>query len=470
MSISSFLTRKFLKPLFFPAHNRGKALPKKLSKLLKKSPGYWDLPELPEIGSILSKKGLIKNAQSSLSKQFNTKRCFFGVNGASGLIQSGIIAMAKPGDSLLMPRNVHISVIKACALQNITPIFFDLEFEIESGHYKPITKEWFNKVFKKLNSENKKVVGVIFVNPYYQGYANDLDPLVKICHQHNLPVLVDEAHGSYFLFCENLNLPKSALKSKADLVVHSLHKSLNGLTQTAVIWYQGNRIEENKLCNSINLLQTTSPNSLLISSCEEALNDWINIKHLPKYQKRILEAKDIFQKLIKRNIPLIQTQDPLKIVLNTSKFGIDGFSADKFFYRNGLIAELPEMMTLTFYLGFSNQKNFVHLFEELWKKLLESLKETKKLKALKPPYKFIDSPEVQIGIAMQRSTYTIPLTEAVGKISGDIICPYPPGIPIIIPGERIDQLRINWIEAQSLYNKDLTNTFIKVLHNIETKK
>ena len=124
MSISSFLTKKFLKSLFFPAHNRGEALPKGLIKLLKRKPGFWDLPELPEIGSPLSSNGLIHDAQKLISKKINTKNCFFGVNGASGLMQSGIIAMANPGECILMPRNVHISVIKACALHNIIPILY----------------------------------------------------------------------------------------------------------------------------------------------------------------------------------------------------------------------------------------------------------------------------------------------------------------------------------------------------------
>ena len=97
MSISSFLNKKFLKSLFFPAHNRGAALPKKLINLLKKKPGYWDLPELPEIGSPLSQSGVIAKTQKEFSRKFGAKGCFFGVNGASGLIQSAIIAMANPG-------------------------------------------------------------------------------------------------------------------------------------------------------------------------------------------------------------------------------------------------------------------------------------------------------------------------------------------------------------------------------------
>ena len=463
MSISSFLTKKFLKSLFFPAHNRGKALPKKLVKLLKNHPGKWDLPELPELGSPLSKSGLIADSQREFSKKFGTKGCFFGVNGASGLIQSAIIAMANPGESILMPRNVHISVIKTCAMQNIIPIFFDLESSSETGHYKPITKEWLEKIFKKLNFNKGKIVGVILVSPSYHGYAGDLDPLIDLCHQKNLPVLVDEAHGSYFLFCKNLDLPKSALFSNADLVVHSLHKSLNGLTQTAALWYKGDLVNEHNLIKSINLLQTTSPSSLLLSSCEESIKDWLNKKSLSKYQKRIFEAKNIFKKLIKKNVPLIESQDPLKIILNTSKAGIDGFTADIFFSRNGLIAELPEMTTLTFCLGFANQKDFVNLFEKLWNKLLFNSKKFKSFKVLQSPFKLVQSPEIEIGIAWRSKTSSIPFYQSLNKISGDIICPYPPGIPILVPGERIDSDRINWIKNQSMCNKDLINFNIRVI-------
>ncbi|MBD73877.1 MAG: decarboxylase [Rickettsiales bacterium] len=468
MSISSFLKKQFLKSLFFPAHNRGKALPKKLKKVLKNYPGSWDLPELPEIGSPLSEKGLIAESQRSIAAKFNAKSCFFGVNGASGLIQAGIITLANPGECILMPRNVHISVIKACALQNIIPIFFDLEFSPDTGHYKPITKKWFKKVLNTINLEKEKIGGVILVNPYYQGYSTKIDSLIEICHKNDLPVLVDEAHGTYFLFCENINLPKSAQRSNADLVVHSLHKSLNGLTQTALLWHNGNLVDENKLIKNISLFQTTSPNSLLLSSCEESLQDWLNKESLLNYQKRILEAKVIFKKLIQKKIPLVETQDPLKIILNTSKIGIDGFTADKFFYKNGLIAELPELMTLTFCLGFSEQKDFIFLFEKLWNKLVLNSKKyrnPKSLKAIKPPFKLVETPEIDIGFAWRSKTTLVPFSESIGKISGDIVCPYPPGIPLVVPGERIKASRYNWIKMQAFHNEDLVNSYIRVLKN-----
>ena len=210
-------------------------------------------------------------------------------------------------------------------------------------------------------------------------------------------------------------------------------------------------------------MQTTSPSALLLSSCEESLKDWLNKKSLSKYQKRILEAKNIYKKLIQKNIPLIETQDPLKIVVNTSKVGIDGFTADNFFYRNGLIAELPEMMTLTFCLGFGNQKDFLKLFENLWKKLLLNSKKSKNLEVLQSPFKLVQAPEIEIGIAWRSETQCIPFSQSLNKISGDIICPYPPGIPLLVPGEKIDIARINWINNQSLYNKDLVNFNIRVI-------
>jgi len=126
----------------------------------------------------------------------------------------------------------------------------------------------------------------------------------------------------------------------------------------------------------------------------------------------VLKAKSIYKKLIQKNIPLIETQDPLKIVVNNSKVGIDGFTADNFFYRNGLIAELPEMMTLTFCLGFGNQKDFLNIFEKLWKKLLLNSKKTKSLEVLRSPFKLVQSPEIEIGIAWRSKTRSIPFSQS----------------------------------------------------------
>ena len=463
MSISCFLKRKILKSLFFPSHSRGEALPKEIQNLLEESPGLWDLPDLPEIGTTLTQKGLVADAQRYFSNKLNVKNCWFGVNGATSLIQASILTMAKSGEYILVPRNVHNCVIKICTLVNVIPIFFDIPFDLKTGHFQPITKVHLKKILNQRLLKDKKIAGAILVNPYYQGYAIDLDSLIEIFHNENIPVLVDEAHGSYFQFCDDMGLPKSALKSKADLVVHSLHKSLNGLTQTAILWQIGNKPERNELENNLNLLQTSSQSSLLLASCEESIRDWLNKDSLNKFKKRILEAQNIFKQLIKKGIPLVETQDPLKIILNTGKFGIDGFTADRFFSKNGLIAELPEVMTLTFCLGFANQSDFINIFLKLWNELLLKKSNEISTKKLRPPFKLVQIPEIAPSEAYRMDYFKVPLKESIGKISAEMICPYPPGIPLIVPGERIDAERINWLLEQSLYNSDLVNSYINVL-------
>ena len=463
MSISSFLRKKFSRSLFFPSHNRGKALPKKLIQLLREEPGLWDLPELPELGSPLSNSGLIKNSQDYFAKRFSVNNCWFGVNGASGLLQSSVLSMANPGEYILLPRNIHISIIKICIVANIMPIFFDLEFSEISGQYLPLRKEWLEKILNNNLLNDINIAGIVLVNPHYQGYASEIKPLVELCHQFGIPVLVDEAHGSYFLFCEDSDLPNSAVNAKADLVVHSLHKSLNGLTQTAMLWHHGNIIDKSKIAKKINLLQTTSPNSLLIASCDESIKDWLEKDSLEEYKKRISEARNIYKELVSRDVPLIKTDDPLKIILNTGSHGIDGFTADEFFYKKGVISELPEMMTLTFCLGFVEQTNFIDMFEKLWKSLLSSIIDREELKPIKPPFNLIQIPELSPSESLLRDSQKVNLNQSIGRISADIICPYPPGIPLAIPGERIEKERIDWLIKQGLMGENLLDFYINVL-------
>ena len=121
------------------------------------------------------------------------------------------------------------------------------------------------------------------------------------------------------------------------------------------------------------------------------------------------------------------------------------------------------MMTLTFCLGFANQNDFLKLFVKLWDKLLLNSKKLKKIQVLQSPFNLVEAPEIQIGVAWRSETRSIPFSQSLNCISGDIICPYPPGIPLLVPGEKIDIDRFNWINNQSLYNKDLVNFNIKVL-------
>ena len=146
MRLSHLLTLRRGEPLFLPAHSRGKSLPNEIQSLLKGKPGLWDIPELPGFGGPTF-DGAVTDSQNESAQALGAKRGWYGVNGATGLLQAGLLAIAKPNDFVLMPRNVHKSIIQACVLGDINPVFFDIPFLAKCGHYLSPVFNWFKTVF-----------------------------------------------------------------------------------------------------------------------------------------------------------------------------------------------------------------------------------------------------------------------------------------------------------------------------------
>ena len=145
MQLSDLLHSHRGKNLFLPAHGRGKALPKDLKRLLNNRAGVWDLPELPDLGDAISGNGAIASSQKAMADNFGVDRCWYGVNGATGLLQASILSMVRPGSAILMPRNVHRSIINVCVFAGIRPILFDLPFLEDRGHFLPPDWDWLDK-------------------------------------------------------------------------------------------------------------------------------------------------------------------------------------------------------------------------------------------------------------------------------------------------------------------------------------
>ncbi len=449
VEITSLLIHKRGKSFFLPAHSRGLALPKALRGILRQRPGLWDLPELPDIGSPLDDKGAVAQSQVKSAMSFGAERCWYGVNGATGLLQAGLFSMLRPGDAVLMPRNIHRSLIYACILGDFLPVMFDLPYKSDRGHSFPADKAWLKKVLEEISNKGIKVSAAVLVHPTYHGYASDISSLVNLLHGFGLPVLVDEAHGAHFAIDLGNVLPRSALSAGADLVVHSLHKSSLGLAQTAVLWSQGNRIDPVAINRSIGSLQTSSPSALLLASCETSLREWAKPSCQRNLISRIYEAKHFSATLKKAGVPILRNEDPFRLVLHTAAHGISGFDADKWFISRGLIAELPEPGCLTFCMGFASHKGFARLFLRLWRQLLESYPNRTSFKPFgAPPIQLVDKPYLSSSLAWRSKTITLNLKQALNRVSADLICPYPPGIPILIPGESLDSSRLDWLLEQ----------------------
>jgi lysine decarboxylase/arginine decarboxylase len=358
--------------LFLPAHGRGQALPEEFKRLLRQRAGVWDLPELAEIGGPLEPEGAVGESQRNSAAAMGADHCWYGVNGATGLLQAALLAMAQPGDAVLMPRNVHRSLIQACVLGDIEPLLYNVPYQTKQGHSAPPNLAWIKKVLADLPNHQRKIKAAVLVHPTYQGYANDPSDIIHALHEQGFSVLVDEAHGSHLAAAIDLDLPPSSLHCGADLVVHSLHKSAAGLAQTAVLWLKGKRVDRERIERCLGWVQTTSPSALLLASCESALKQLSNPRDKRNLADRINEARLIQSRLIQSGVPLIETQDPLRIVLHTGSAGISGIDADAWFMQNGLIAELPEPGTLTFCLGLSKHRNLHSKMSRAWKKLIQS--------------------------------------------------------------------------------------------------
>ncbi len=464
MGLITLLSRNSSENLFLPAHGRGNALPQKLRNLLKLRPGVWDLPELFEIGGPLIDEGAIAESQKCSAYKVGVDRCWYGVNGATGLLQSSLLALARPGQSILMPRNIHKSCVQACLFGGLTPILFDVPFLSDRGHASIFDRRWLQRVFRQAKGLGEDIAAVVLVNPTYQGYSADIESLIREIHSHSLPVLVDEAHGAYLISHVRPDLPKSALFFGADLVVHSLHKSAPGLVQSAVLWSQGDKVDPFKIKRSIDLLQTSSPSSLLLASCESAIKELIEPKGQKKLISRIEEAELLSEFLVMHEVPLLENSDPLRIILHTSKFGLSGIEVDEKFIEKRIIAELAEPGTLTFCLGFSSHKGLGKRFLRIWNEIVKSSFKKHKLSSFtRPPFNIVSKPSKSCSSSWRADFEKVNLKDSIGRISVEMVCPYPPGIPLLIPGEILDEARVNWLIEQRCFWPEQIPDFVRVI-------
>jgi lysine decarboxylase len=424
-------------PLHLPAHGRGRALAPELRRLLRRPAASWDLPELPALGGPLEEEGAVAEAQAACAALLGADRCWFGVNGASGLLQAALLGLAPPGSRVLLPRNLHRSLLHGCVLGHLEPLLFDLPFDPASGLWLPPTPAHLERVLEQ--ALPLQPAALVLVDPTYQGQAADLAGLVATLRRlaPDLPVLVDQAHGE-----------GTALAAGADLVVLSLQKAATGLAQSAALLQRGIRVDQGALERSLLWLQTSSPSALLLASAAAAIAHGQSAAGRHQRQRAVAGALALRQRLERLGFTLVANQDPLRMVLNTAALGINGLEADGWLLERGVVAELPEPGTLTFCLGLGATAG---LGSRLPARLL-ALRRTLGGPAWEPfdppPLPLLARPERGVGEAWRSRSQAVPLEAAAGRIAAEPLCPYPPGIPLLIPGERIDGPRAAWLARQ----------------------
>jgi lysine decarboxylase len=424
-------------PLHLPAHGRGRGLAPGVAALLRRFPGSWDLPELPAFGGPLEAEGAVAEAQRRTAALFGAEQAWFGVNGASGLLQAALLALAPPGSSVLVPRNLHRSLLHACVLGDLRPLLFDLPFDPRSGLWLPPSGQHLASVVAEAMAGPTPPVAAVLVDPTYQGLSADLAAQVAGLHAAGLPVLVDQAHGD-----------GSAVAAGADLTVLSLQKNAGGLAQSAVLLAQGPRLERRTLERSLLWLQTSSPSALLLAAAAAAVEEAFSPAGAARRRRAKARARRLRQHLATVGLEPLATADPLRLVLPTAPLGIPGLVADAWLIERGVICELPEPGALTFCLGLVPPAGLEQRLPRVLQELRQALGGPPLPPFTPPPLPRLAAPELPVGQAWRAAAEPMDPACAAGRIAAEPLCPYPPGIPLLVPGERIDAPRAAWLAEQ----------------------
>ena len=425
-------------PFHTPGHHKGQGIDPKLKAWWGEAIFQADLPELPELDNLFAPNGVIAEAETLAARAWGSDRTFFLTNGSTAGVIASILAVCNPEDSVLVPRNVHRSVISGLILSGANPVFMMPEYDQRLGIAHGITVDTIaNHLIRNL-----KIKAVLIVNPTYYGVCSDVITIANLVHHHNLPLIVDEAHGAHFQF--HPALPTAALTAGADIVIQSTHKTLSALTQASMLHMKGDRVSPDRVAKSLELVQSTSPSYLLLTSLDIARMQMATQAKilLGNAIDRVQRVRSLINKIPNLTTleftksPGFHELDPLRITVLIS--GMDGFTADEILHEDlGITCELPGLQSLTFIATHGTTDidcdRLLMGLQQLSDRILEP-RDTYFNYEL-----FTESPTIVLSPrdAFFANSKLVNIKDAIGLISADLICPYPPGIPIIMPGERI---------------------------------
>jgi lysine decarboxylase len=325
-------------------------------------------------------------------------------------------------------------------------VLFDLPFDAATGLWRPPTPELLEAALVQALAAGP-LAAVVLVSPSYQGLVGDLTELIAVAHRHRLPVLVDEAHGAHLGL--DPRLPAPALACGADLVVQSLQKAAGGLAQSAVLLQgRASTTEAEPIERALLWLQTSSPSALLLASAEAALGHLHSPAGIRQLTRALDRGEALRHSLRRAGLEPLANHDPLRLALPTGPLGLNGLDADAWLLARGVIAELPEPGCLTFCLGLKPPRALERRLPPRLLQLRAALGGAPLPAFTPPPLPAVAEPELPLERAWRAPRRAVPLAQAAGELAAEPLCPYPPGIPLLIPGERIDGPRAAWLQEQ----------------------
>ena len=409
-----------------------------------------DITEIEGFDNLHHPEGIIKEAQENLAKLYGTKESFFSVNGSTAALLAAISASVKKGGQILVARNCHKAVYNGIYLRDLIPTYLYPHSDNILGINGGISPSRVERYLE----ENTNIEAVLITSPTFDGVVSDVEKIAEITHKYDIPLIVDEAHGAHFRYSDYF--PKSAVDSGADLVIQSFHKTLPAMTQTAVLHCCSDRVDREKIKRFMGIYQSSSPSYILMASLDACVDkmERDGKKMFEEFTRNLSKARERLEacgwvRLVSEeelnSLSGFYDFDRSKLLLATDRSSLNGPKLSNILLEKYHIQ--TEMTTENYVLAMAavgdTQEGFKRLcvaIEEIDRE--ESLKKTetreKEISTRREcsPMKQI----MTISQAMDASVRSCPLEESVGKISAEFAYLYPPGIPIIVPGEQITGL------------------------------
>jgi arginine decarboxylase len=398
-----------------------------------------DTTEIPGTDNLHSPEECIKDSLKMASKAFKSDKTYYLINGSTCGIEAAIMAAVNPGEKIIINRDCHQSAINACILGDINPIYIKPHINKDSNTLNGVKFEDVKSTIDK----HLDAKALFLTYPTYFGHVFDLKSICDYAHSKNISVIVDEAHGAHLGLSNKL--PNTALSEGADLVIQSTHKTLPAFTQSSMIHTKGERIDENRLSNMLRMTQSSSPSYLLMASLEIVVDIYLN-KGNNLMEELLINISNLKNDIYKlKGINIDESEDKTKIFLNTKKLGITGYYLENILREKYKIqAELSNYYGVLLIATIGNtQEDFEKLKYALYEiDIIYNTEDTLKdiLYPLNIPKKLLTPRQ-----AFYTDKKSVKINDSIGKISGEYIIPYPPGVSLVSPGEQITEEVIEYI-------------------------
>jgi len=452
-ALQAFRDHDFV-PFNPPGHRQGRGVDQRVLDVVGKAVFESDVISLNGLDDRLMTNGVVEQAQELMADAVGTDHAFFSTCGSSLSVKSAMLAIAGPHEKLLVARQSHKSVISGLILSGVSPVWVRPRWDGELHLSHPPAAQDVRKAFEA----EPEAKGMLLVTPTDYGTCGDIKAIADICHELDRPLIVDEAWGAHLPF--HPDLPPWAMDASADLCVTSVHKSGSAVEQSSVFHLQGDRVDPKLLKAREDLLGTTSPTSLVYAT----LDGWR--RQMVQHGRELLTAVLLLARSVRAEIgelsglrvmgdefvgpDLAVSYDPLKIVIDVSGLGISGYQAADWLREH-------ERVTV----GLSDHRRIVAQFTyadnaDTGAILVRALDALRGASAGMPAPKQVDLPspeDLELETAMlPRDAFfgeveQVSAQDAVGRISAEMITPYPPGAPAVLPGEVINQQVMEYLRS-----------------------